>query len=110
MNDFDRYPEFMSTMLGLPSWAVYLRPLNSLNSLAAFSLAVFVGFSESLLAGIVYAAIYVGGSFIVKVGGSFLAELDLMLISIVLSTIVLVAINVLLALHFLEVWSLISLF
>ncbi len=73
MDEFERYPNLMSAVLGIPPWAKHLRTLNNLNTLAAIILAIVVGFSQSLGNGLTYAAIYLLGWLIVAGVGSTLA-------------------------------------
>lgn len=105
MNEFERNPQLMSALLGLPSWAVHLRTLNNLNTLAAIGLAIFVAFSGSFGSGVAYAAIYTVGWSIVASIGSAIAQRGSMLASILLATVVLITLNLALALHFFGVWS-----
>jgi hypothetical protein len=79
MNEFERYPHLMSAALGLPPWAMHLRTLNNLNTLAAIGLAIFVAFSQSLGSGVAYAAIYIVGCLVVAGIGSNLAQRGSML-------------------------------
>lgn len=106
-NDFERYPDLIWAALGLPPWAMRLRMLISLNGSAAIVLVVIVGFVQSLCSGLAYAGIYFAGSFIVRAVASRLAAQGSMrmLASIVVGTIVHVALNLGLALHFFGIWS-----
>ena len=105
MNDFDRYPNLMTAALGLPPWAIHLRALNNINMLVAFGLALIVAFSQSFGAGLAYAGIFIAGKLVISGIGSVLASQGSMLMAIMIATVVLLALNGLLALHFFGIWS-----
>lgn len=105
MNYFDRYPHLMTSALGLPYWAIHLRTVNNINMIVALFLAVVVAVTQSLGAGVVYAAIFIVSRLVVAGIGGFLAQQDFMLGSMILATLVLIALNALLGMHFFGVWS-----
>ncbi|MBU2676124.1 MAG: hypothetical protein KJP16_03505 [Gammaproteobacteria bacterium] len=105
MNEFEKYPNLMMAVLGLPPWATHLRTLNNLNTLAAVILAIVVALTKSIGAGAIYFGLYTVAWLLVAAIGSKLAQSKSMLASIVVAAIILITVNVTLALHFLEVWS-----
>ena len=105
MDEFERYPNLMNVVLGIPQWVKHLRTLNNLNTLAAIILAIVVGFSQSFGSGLVYAAIYFIGWLVVAGIGSFLVQQGSMVGSIIIATVVLVTLNIVLTLYFFGIWS-----
>lgn len=95
----------MTAALGLPPWAIHLRTVNNLNTLAALILAVIVAFTGSFGAGAIYFGLYAVAWLIVAVIGSKLAQSNSMLASIVVGAIILISVNLTLALYFFKVWS-----
>lgn len=108
MNDYERYPDLARLALGLPSWVIHLRTLNNFNTIFAILLAIAVGFTASIGSGIVYLALFVVGRFLIGGLSAILAQSGSVLASIVVGSLTSVLLNLVLALHYFGVWSLVS--
>jgi hypothetical protein len=104
-DDISTFPHLYSALVGLPPWAMHLRTVNKLVVLVAVGVAVYFWVSEGMRFSVSYIIFFFLGYFAIALFGFLIARSGPLFLSIILGTVLLIAYQILLILHFFRVWS-----
>lgn len=103
-SEFERFPHLMGALLGLPPWARHIRTVNSINVGIMVFLAVIVAVGRDFTSGLIYAGLFFVLRLLSGAIGQAVAERVGMLWALIGTTVAMVMANIVLFLHFAEIW------